>query len=115
MREVYHKIWLLLDSPLPNIRLYKKSILEANELKIPEETIATTIGAGNDLTKYLTLWVTYHHSTKNDGTWKMCINYRALNKIALNNKYHLPMIIDLLDQWKHTKYFTKLDLKPRYY
>jgi hypothetical protein len=45
----------------------------------------------------------------------MCIDYIALNKITLKNRYPLPMINDLLNQLQHTKYFTKLDLKSGYH
>ena len=45
-----------------------------------------------------------------DGTWRMCVDFRALNKIMVKNSYPLPHIDDLLDQLKHAVYFTKLDL-----
>ena len=35
---------------------------------------------------------------KKDGTWRLCINYRQLNKVTIRNKYPLPRIDDLFDQ-----------------
>jgi hypothetical protein len=52
---------------------------------------------------------------KKDGTWRMCIDYQALNKIMVKNRYPLPRIDDLLDQLKNVVYFTKLDLCSGYH
>jgi hypothetical protein len=52
---------------------------------------------------------------KKNGTWKLCIDYRALNKIIVQNRYPIPQIDDLLDQLKGVKYFNKIDLKSGYH
>ena len=40
-----------------------------------------------------------------DGTWHMCVDYRALNIITIENRYPLPRIDDLLDQLKNAIFF----------
>ena len=52
---------------------------------------------------------------KKDGTLRLCIDYRALNKVMVCNKYPLPIISDLFDQLYGAKYFTKFDLRSGYY
>ena len=52
---------------------------------------------------------------KKDGTWRLCIDYQALNKITVQNRYLIPRIDDLLDQLKGVKYFSKFDLKSGYH
>lgn len=43
-----------------------------------------------------------------------CVEFWALNKITVKNRYPLPIIDDLLDQLKNAIYLTKLDLKSGY-
>jgi hypothetical protein len=57
----------------------------------------------------------YFVSLKLTNTWRLCINYIALNKIIVSNRYPIPGIDDLLDQIKGGKFFRKIDLKSGYH
>ena len=52
---------------------------------------------------------------KNDGTLRMCIDYRGLNQVTIKNKYPLPHIEELFDQLQGATVFSKLDLRQGYY
>ncbi|KAH9685255.1 Endonuclease [Citrus sinensis] len=52
---------------------------------------------------------------KKDGTFRLCIDYRQLNKVTVRNKYPLPRIDDLFDQFQRAKVFSKIDLRSGYH
>ena len=52
---------------------------------------------------------------KHDGSLRMCIDYQALNKVMVKNKYPILLIADLFDQLGRVRYFMKLDLRLGYY
>ena len=52
---------------------------------------------------------------KHNGSLRLCIDYRALNKVTVRNTYPIPLIADLFDQLSGAKFFTKLGLRSGYY
>ncbi|KAD4889132.1 hypothetical protein E3N88_21205 [Mikania micrantha] len=52
---------------------------------------------------------------KKDGSFRMCIDYRELNKVTVKNRYPLPRIDDLFDQLQGASWFSKIDLRSGYH
>jgi hypothetical protein len=52
---------------------------------------------------------------KKDGTLRLCIDLKQLNKVTIKKKYHLPRIDNLFDQLKGEKIFSKIDLRSSYH
>nr|GFB08808.1 putative reverse transcriptase domain-containing protein [Tanacetum cinerariifolium] len=52
---------------------------------------------------------------KNDGSFRMCIDYRELNKLTVKNRYPLPRIDDLFDQLQGSSIYSKIDLRSGYH
>ena len=111
-REIEHEIYLQQDAPLPNVGMYRLSVLENAEIKKQVKEFLnqgfvrpSTSPCGSPIVLVRNKY----------GSWRMCIDFRALNKITIKNRYPLPRIDDLLDQLKDSVYFYKLDLRTGYH
>ncbi|XP_072093104.1 transposon Tf2-1 polyprotein isoform X4 [Arachis hypogaea] len=111
-REVEFAIELVPGSGPISITPYRMSPLEMAELKAQLEDLlgkhfirpsVSPWGAPVLLVK------------KNDGSMRLCVDYRQLNKITVKNKYPLPRIDDLMDQLQGAGVFSKIDLRSGYH
>jgi hypothetical protein len=111
-REIEFSIYLIPGAEPVSVAPYRMSPLELKELKsqleelIQKHFIRPSVspwGAPVLLVK------------KKDGSMRLCIDYRQLNKVTIKNKYPLPRIDDLLDQLKGASVFSKIDLRSGYH
>lgn len=52
---------------------------------------------------------------KKDGLWQLCVDYIALNRITIKDKFSTPIINNLLGEFNWVKVFLKLDIRSRYH
>ena len=110
--EFDHAIDVLPDSEIPAGKVYRMSPLELSELK-------------RQLTEYLDKgWIRVSTSEyaapilfakKADGSLRLCVDYRGLNKITKKVQFPLPNIDTLLDSFSGSTVFTAFDLAQGYH
>ena len=91
---------------------YRMSTPELKELQMQLEEILKKGYIHPSLSPWGTLVL---FVKKKDGTLRLYIDFRQLNKVTVKNKYPLSRIDDLFDQLKNAKIFSKIDLKSGYH
>jgi hypothetical protein len=110
--QVKHPIYLTPDAPLPNGPIYRCSLMENDKIKRQIQEILQKGHIRPNSSPCGSLIVLVQ---KKDRTWRLCIDYKALNKITVKNRYPIPKIDDLLDQLKGEEFFSYIDLKFGYH
>ena len=111
-RSIDHEIELLLGGKPPARAPYRMAIPELQELR---KQLSELIESGFIRPSKAPYGAPVLFQKKRDGSLRMCIDYRALNKITIKNRYPLPLIADSFDQLSQARYFSKLDLRSGYY
>jgi hypothetical protein len=107
-----HSIPLVPGSLPPNIRPYHHPFAKKNEIEkmVQELLIVDVIHPSTSPYSSLVIMV-----LKKEGSWRMCPDFRALNKLTIKEKFPIPVIDDLLDELSGAQFFTKLDLRSSYH
>lgn len=111
-RTVQHEIHELPHDEKPCRPVYRLSPPMLDELRAQ---ITALLAAGIIRPSMSPYGAPVLFARKKDGTWRMCIDYRALNKITVKDKFPIPRAEDLFDQVQGAQFFTKIDLRWGYY
>ena len=111
-REIEFEIELAPGTEPISIAPYRMAPAELKELKVQMEELLSKgfVKASTSPWGASVLFV-----KKKDGSLRLCIDYRQLNKVTIRNQYPLPRIDDLFDQLQGAKVFSKIDLRSGYH
>ena len=111
-REVDHEIELEPGAKPPAMAPYRMAPPELEELR---RQLKELLDAGYIQPSKAPYGAPVLFQKKKDGSLRLCIDYRALNKITIKNRYPIPLIADLFDQLGKARWFSKIDLRSGYY
>ncbi len=111
-RELDHRIELVPGSAPPNRATYRMSPKELDELR---KQLNDLVEHGFIQPSKSPFGAPVLFVKKKDGSMRMCVDYRALNKITIKNKYPLPRIDELFDRLRGAKWFSSIDLYSGYH
>jgi transposase InsO family protein len=111
-RRLDHAIDLIPGMEPPSRPVYRLSHYEMKELKVQLSDLLEKGFIQPSVSPFGAPVLFVH---KKEGTLRLCVDYRALNKMTIKNRYPLPRIEDLLDRLVGAKYFSKLDLYSGYH
>ena len=111
-RPIDHRIELLLGAKPPAQVPYRMAPAELLELR---KQLKELLDSGMIQPSRAPFGAPVLFQKKHDGSLRMCVDYRALNKVTIKNKYPIPLAAELFDRLAKARHFTKLDLRSGYW
>ena len=108
IRGIEHQIDFVPSATIPNRPAYRSNSEETKELQRQLEELLTKGHVRESMSPCAM-------PVLNDGTWRMCVDCRAINNITVKYRHPIPRLDDMLDELYGSCVFTKIDLKSGYH
>jgi len=112
LHNIQHAIALVPSSQLPNLPCYRLNPSEEAELNRQVQELFSKGFVRHSMSPCT---ISALLTPKKDGSWRMCVNSRAINKITVKYRLLIPRLEDILDYLTIASWFSKIDLRCGYH